>query len=138
MITVIALIIGIVLATAFLLWTRGQADGGRRVYAIGLGVTALIYVAFALIGGASGRSLALEGAGVLLYGAVAWLGFRASAALLALGWALHVVWDVALHLQGAGAVYTPGWYPWGCVSFDLMVAGAVLVTVDAKSPGGSI
>ena len=63
---------------------------------------------------------------MLLYGAAAWLGFRVSAAVLALGWAMHVVWDVALHLQGAGAGYTPFWYPWGCVSFDLMVAGAVL------------
>ena len=39
---------------------------------------------------------------------------------------MHPVWDVALHLTGTGAGYTPDWYPWGCVSFDLMVAGAVL------------
>jgi hypothetical protein len=124
--TLIALVVGIVLAFAFLLWTRAQPDAGRRLYAIGLVVTALIYVAFALIGGGSARSLALEAVGVLLYGGAAWLGFRKSAALLALGWAMHVVWDVSLHLQGAGAGYTPDWYPWGCISFDLMVAGAVL------------
>jgi hypothetical protein len=124
--TLIALVVGIALAFAFLVWTRSQPDGGRRVYTIGLVVTALIYLVFALVGRASGRSLGLEALGVLLYGAAAWLGFRRSAALLALGWAMHVVWDVALHLQGAGAAYTPDWYPWGCVSFDLMVAGAVL------------
>jgi hypothetical protein len=128
MITVIALIVGIILATPFLLWTRAQPDAGMRLYAVGLGVTALIYFVFALFGAAGGRSLVLEAAGVLLYGAAAWLGFRVSAAVLALGWAMHVVWDVALHLQGAGAGYTPFWYPWGCVSFDLMVAGAVLAT----------
>ncbi|HET6577465.1 MAG TPA: DUF6010 family protein [Gemmatimonadales bacterium] len=130
MITLIALLVGILLAFAFLMWTRAQPDAGRRLYAIGLVVTALIYVVFALIGRAGARSLALEALGVLLYGSAAWVGFRWSAVLLALGWAMHVVWDVALHLQGAGAGYTPDWYPWGCLSFDLMVAGAAL-TVGA-------
>jgi hypothetical protein len=129
-IVLIALVVGIALAFAFLVWTRRQPDAGRRVYTIGLTVTALIYVIFALAGRGSARSVALEALGVLLYGALAWVGFHKSAALLALGWAMHVVWDVALHLQGAGAAYTPDWYPWVCVSFDLMVAGAVL-TVGA-------
>ena len=126
MITVIALVVGIVLASAYLFWTRAQPDAGRRLYTIGLVVTPLIYFVFALVGRASARSLALEASGVLLYGAGAWIGFRWSATVPALGWALHVVWDVALHLQGAGALYTPDWYPWGCASFDLMVGGAVL------------
>ena len=133
MITLIPLVVGIILAFVFLTWTRKQPDAGRRIYAIGLGVTALIYFGFALVGRAGARSLALEGLGVLLYGAAAWVGFRRSAALLALGWAMHVVWDVALHLQGAGAGYTPDWYPWGCLSFDLVVAGAVL-TIPRSSP----
>ena len=130
MITVIALIVGAALAFAFLIWTRAQPDAGRRLYAIGLFVTALIYLAFALAGGADRHSLGVEVLGVLLYGVVAWLGFRMSGALLAIGWAMHPVWDVALHLQNPGAAYTPGWYPWGCVSFDLMVAGAVFVAVS--------
>ena len=77
-ITVGALIVGAVLAIPFLLWTRSQPDAGMRFYALGLGVTALIYVVFALIGGASGRSLGLEAIGVLLYGGAAWLGFRSA------------------------------------------------------------
>ncbi len=128
--TVIALVVGIALAFAFVLWTSKQPDGGRRLYTIGLIVTALIYLVFPLIGRGSARSVALEALGVLLYGGAAWLGFRKSATLLALGWAMHVVWDVGLHLHGAGAAYTPDWYPWGCLSFDLVVAGAVL-TVGA-------
>ena len=95
----------------------------------------LIYFAFALVGGPSARSLALEAVGVLLYGGAAWLGFRKSTALLALGWAMHPVWDVALHLTGAGAVYTPDWYPWGCVSFDMIVAGAVFVAGAPRTAG---
>jgi uncharacterized protein DUF6010 len=126
MITLIELLVGIVLAFAFVMWTRAQPDAGRLFYAIGLVVTPLIYFVFALIGRAGARSLALEAAGVLLYGAAAWIGFRKSATLLALGWALHVMWDVGLHLQGTGAGYTPDWYPWGCGSFDLIVGGAVL------------
>jgi hypothetical protein len=126
--TVIELIVGMVLAFGFLLWTRAQPDAGRRLYAIGLLVTALIYVAFPVIGGADSRSLGLEAVGLLLYGAAAWIGFRKSIGLLALGWAMHSVWDVALHLQGAGAAYTPDWYPWGCTSFDLVVGGAVFVS----------
>ncbi len=128
---VIALVVGVALSFAFLVWTSKQPDGGWRFYTIGLVVTALIYLVFALVGRGDARSLGLEALGVLLYGGAAWLGFRKSAVLLALGWAMHVVWDVTLHLHGAGAAYTPDWYPWGCVSFDLVVAGAVL-TVGAK------
>ena len=136
MITAIALVVGAVLAFGFLMWTRAQPDGGRRLYAIGLAVTALLYVLFALIGRGSAQSLALEAVGVLLYGGAAWLGFRQSGALLALGWAMHPVWDVALHLTGAGAGYTPDWYPWGCVSFDLIVAGAVLTAGAPRRADG--
>ncbi len=135
-ITVVALIVGVALATPFLLWTRRQPDAGMPFYAIGLGVTALIYVAFALIGGASGRSLGVEAVGALLYGGIGWIGFRKATAVLALGWALHPVWDVALHLTGTGTGYTPSWYPWGCVSFDLMVAGAVLTAARAARSSG--
>ena len=124
----IALLVGIVLAFGFLLWTRAQPDGGHRLYFIGLLVTALIYVIFPIVGGGSARSLGLEATGLVLYGALAWAGYRRSAAILGLGWALHVLWDVSLHLQGAGAAYTPDWYPWGCLSFDLVVGGAVFVT----------
>ena len=41
MITLIALVVGIVLAFGLLAWTRAQPDAGRRFYAIGLAVTAL-------------------------------------------------------------------------------------------------
>jgi hypothetical protein len=133
----IALLVGIVFAFGFLRWTRAQPDGGRWIYTIGLVVTALIYVAFPVIGGGGARALGLEAVGLLLYGALAWAGYRRSATVLALGWALHVLWDVSLHLQGAGAMYTPDWYPWACLSFDLVVAGAVLVTAPSRAATAS-
>ena len=128
--TTLALILGTALALVFVRLARRYPAGGEmRIYAVGLVVTALVYVIFGAVGGAGARWLALEILGVVVYGAAAWAGFRGRHWLLAVGWALHVVWDVALHLRGAGAEYTPPWYPWSCVSFDLVIAVAVLVSV---------
>ena len=125
----VALLLGAVSALAFVfLARRYPPQRERRLYAVGLVIAALIYVAFAAAGGAGARQLALEGLGVLLYGAAAWGGLRGRPWLLALGWAAHVAWDVLLHMGGAGAEYAPHWYPWLCVSFDLVVAGAVLAS----------
>ena len=126
-ITLMPLVVGIVLAFAFL--TLDTKTTGRRASHLRNRARSYRTHLFRLrVGRPRGRTVprAWRPLGVLLYGAAAWVGFRRSAALLALGWAMHVVWDVALHLQGAGAEYTPGWYPWGCLSFDLVVAGAVL------------
>ena len=125
----IALLVGAALSLAFVNLARRYPPGRERhVYAVGLVVTALIYVVFGVAGGAGARWLALEILGVLLYGAAAWAGLRGRPWLLAVGWAAHVAWDVLLHLSGAGSEYTPHWYPWLCVSFDLVVAGAVLAS----------
>jgi Family of unknown function (DUF6010) len=127
LIPVIALLLGTALALALVGLARGYPPGReRRVYAVGLVAAALVYVGFSAAGGAGARWLALEVLGVLLYGAAAWAGLRGRTRLLATGWAAHVGWDVLLHLSGAGAEYTPRWYPWLCVSFDLVMAGAVL------------
>lgn len=126
---IIALVVGTVLSLALVGLARRYPPGRERlVYAVGLVITALIYVGFGVVGGASAQWLALEGLGVLLYGAAAWGGLRGRPWLLAIGWAAHVAWDVLLHLSGAGAEYTPHWYPWTCVSFDLIIAGAVLAS----------
>ena len=128
MATMLALILGTVLSLVLVRLARTYPPvGERRVYAVGLVVTALIYVIFGVVGGASARWLALESLGVVIYGVAAWAGLRGWHSLLAAGWAIHVAWDLALHLRGAGAEYTPPWYPWSCVSFDLVIAVAVLV-----------
>lgn len=128
-IPMVALLLGAVLSLALVGMARRHPPGReRRVYAVGLVITALIYVVFGAAGGASARWLALEILSVLLYGAAAWGGLRGRPWLLAAGWAAHVAWDVPLHMSGAGSEYTPGWYPWLCVSFDLVVAGAVLAS----------
>jgi uncharacterized protein DUF6010 len=98
-----------------------RRDTSLSLYALGLAIAAVIYVAFALVGPANGTWLAVETLGVARYGAAAWVG-RGSPVVLGIGWAAHAAWDVLLHLGGAGALYTPGWYPWACVGFDLVVA----------------
>lgn len=129
MIPVIALLLGAALALALVGLARKYPPGSeRRVYAVGLLIAALVYVGFAVAGGASSQRLALECLGVILYGAAAWGGLRGRSWLLAAGWAAHVGWDVLLHLSGAGSEYTPHWYPWLCVSFDLVIAGAVFAS----------
>ncbi len=108
-----------------LLTRRLETARAHRIYAIGLVVAAVVYVAFALAGRADARWIAFEVAGVALYGLVAWLGWR-SPAVLALGWATHTIWDLALHLAGSGGAFTPDWYPWLCLGFDLAIAGDVM------------
>ena len=129
MIPTVAFLLGAVLALALVGLALMYRPGGEmRVYAVGLAMAALVYVVFGAAGGASARWLSLELLGVLLYGAAAWGGLRGRRWLLAAGWAAHIAWDVLLHLSGGGSEYTPHWYPWLCVSFDLVMAGAVLAS----------
>ena len=130
---VLPLLAGLVLALALVAWARPMSPTrATRVYATGLVVAALIYVAFALAGGAEARELAMEAIGVLLYGGLAWFGLRYWPPAIALGWAAHVAWDVLLHLDGSGAGYTPDFYPWVCVSFDLVLAAAILAQKTSR------
>jgi hypothetical protein len=93
-----------------------------RLLAFGLLVAALIYPVWVLASRATDWLL-LESAGVVLFGAIAWLGVRNSLWLV-LGWAAHVGWDAGLHLDRQSVI--PFWYPLLCVGFDLVVAGFLL------------
>lgn len=119
------LLAGVPLALGLVGYARHRPSRGDRPYAIGLFVAAAVYVAFAATGGAHGRWLVIEIAGVALFGAAAYAGLRRRPLILAVGWAAHVVWDLALHGSGPGAGYTPEWYPWLCVSFDAVIAAAI-------------
>ena len=137
----LSLIAGAMLAFPLVYVARRRSpERALRIYAIGLVVAALIYVGFAMVGGASTRWVAFEIAGLIGFGVVAWIGVRRRAALLAAGWGAHVLWDVLLHLGDApGAGYTPAAYPWLCLSFDVIVAGAVLMQphrVHARDSSG--
>ena len=121
----IPILVGAVLGGLFALLARRQGDTGElRLLALGLVVTALIYVGLALAA-TDGRWLVVEAAGLALFAGLAWLGVQSARWWLALGWAAHVGWDVGLHLDRAQPL-VGAWYPLFCVGFDLIVAGFLL------------
>jgi len=119
--TLIEIAIGICLAIGFILIVRRSRTYTRekRLFAIGLVVTALIYVGLGLFSG-SLRWILIELAGVPIYAVFAWLGLRKSGWWLAAGWALHPLWDAGLHDYSTH--FVPHWYIYGCIGFDLLVA----------------
>ncbi|HET9985909.1 MAG TPA: DUF6010 family protein [Longimicrobiales bacterium] len=113
-------------ALVFAMVVRAVAREPERRYAVALLVAALLYVLFAALG-QSASGLAVEAAGVVAFGGLALLGLRRRAPLLvAAAWALHPVWDVALHTAGAGAAYTPRGYMAACIGFDLVLAALIV------------
>jgi hypothetical protein len=123
----LSVLAGVVLALGTVFVTRRRRPAtAHQIFAIGLVVAAFLYVVFALAGRAGPGWIGLELVGVGLYGSLAWLGFRRWPWVLALGWAAHVAWDLALHVRGAGAAFTPAWYPWLCLGLDVPVAIGVI------------
>jgi hypothetical protein len=103
-----------------------RRDPARR-HAMALAVTAMLYVVFAAAGG-SGSGVGIELAGVAVFGGVAAVGLRLRMPwVLALGWALHPLWDVALHTAGEGFLYTPIGYVPACIGFDLVLAALIVL-----------
>ncbi|HUQ33023.1 MAG TPA: DUF6010 family protein [Pyrinomonadaceae bacterium] len=121
----IQLVIGALVAVLFILLVRSLFAGTRalNVYALSLVITALIYVAFALRGGAGNSQLWLELAGVALFTSCAVQGRKVPLFLVA-GWAGHSLWDLILHklMDGRGVPY---WYPLACLGFDMVVAAYI-------------
>ena len=104
---------------------RGSERRERYILAQGLVIAAVIYVVFAAIWGDL-RWIGIEVLGVVGYGVLAWLGLRHSPYWIALGWAAHPLWDVALHFMGPGQHIVPAWYAIACVSFDILVGAAIV------------
>jgi hypothetical protein len=117
---------GAVLAAVGLGLSRFTRDVvGRALLAFVLVVAAVLYIVFAAVAGESVGWLTAEAAGVALYGTAAVLGVRGSYWWLVAGWALHPVWDIALHYVGPGAAFAPTSYTVACLGFDLVVAAAI-------------
>lgn len=124
---------GLILAFLFVSIARGRGRSSARPFAVALIVAAILYVAFAAAFGGSPAWIGLETLGVAIFAAVAWIGLQRSLLLLAAGWTAHVVWDLALHLDGPGATYTPAYYVWLCLGFDLVIAGACVMLERRRS-----
>ncbi|MFK8186044.1 MAG: DUF6010 family protein [Phormidesmis sp.] len=115
------LVMGWALALLFINVARLNPDMEQSVLAAGLIIAATAYLMMASFTG-SPAWLALEGAGLMIYGLAAILGIFVSPWWLAAGWLAHPVWDIAFHWLGAGALFVPSAYVIICLSFDIMVA----------------
>ena len=132
---------GAVNGAIFVLIAVAAARFTRRILAAVLVVAGSFYGYFALDAQAGASWLAAELAGVGIYGYAAFRGLRGSAWWLVGGWALHPVWDVAVHYAGPGRAFAPEWYTISCLTYDLMVAGVAAIAIlvgthltDAPSP----
>jgi hypothetical protein len=120
-----ALLAGAVGGAAFVAAAHALPRRTRGILVAGLFVAALFYVYFAATARASPGWLAVELAGVAVYGGMALGGRRGSLWWIAAGWALHPLWDVTLHYVGPGRVFAPAWYTTLCLTWDLVVAAYV-------------
>ncbi|MCB0128820.1 MAG: hypothetical protein KDE58_41425 [Caldilineaceae bacterium] len=126
MLYTIWLLLGILLAVLFVWVARRRGPQREPTFlALGLIVAAIIYVGFALIWGNT-QWVATEVGGLLLYTLFVWLAQRHSLIWLAVGWAVHPLWDFGLHWLGQGHTVAPEWYVFACLSFDVVVAGYMI------------
>ncbi|HRW07099.1 MAG TPA: hypothetical protein P5121_18475 [Caldilineaceae bacterium] len=137
MLYTIWLLIGILLAT-FFLWVARSRGLQREpmILALGLIVAAIIYVGFALVWGNT-QWVAIEIGGLLLYTVFVLLAQRHNLVWLAVGWAVHPLWDIGLHWLGQGHTVAPEWYIFACLSFDLVVAGYMVTRLNRWKPNAS-
>jgi hypothetical protein len=128
----LSILAGVVLALGTVFLTRKLRPAtAPQVFAIGLVATAFVYVALALAGRAGARWIGVELIGVALWRrCMARLPTMAVAPRVGMGGARRL--GPGVHLRGAGAAFTPAWYPWLCLGFDLPIAIAVIAQGRAK------
>ena len=111
---------------------------GRTLLATVLFAAAGAYFGFAVVAPVSRIWLLIELLQCIAFGTIGLIGWRGSAKWLALGWALHPIWDFGLHAVGPGG-FAPWTYAIACISFDWVVAAYILIryrgaNVQAPSP----
>lgn len=94
----------------------------RWLWSVSLVGAALVYVVAAAIRADRSSELLVEVVGATTFGLVAVAGWRVSAAVLAVGWAAHALWDLLLP-RFIETDFIPTWYVVACMGFDLVVAG---------------
>ncbi len=121
----IEVILGLLAAIVSILVIRQiYPNKDHAFWRAGLVIAAVIYVGFYFFGG-SIQWILTELGGVALYLGFAILSKRYSLLFLALGWEVHVLWDVLLH-AGGEPTFVPAWYPGVCLGFDIAIAGYVV------------
>lgn len=110
---------------------RGAVGLPRRLLALFLSGMPLIYLANWLRHGGAPGWLGVELAGLGLFAAIAWLGWRGKAWWVVAGLAAHAVWDAA-HLEGVA--FVPHWYAIGCAVVDIGLSGYAAAVCLRSSP----
>jgi hypothetical protein len=111
---------------AFLLSRFVKDIAGRTLLATVLFAAAGAYFGFAVVAPVSRVWLLIELLQCIAFGTMGLLGWRGSAKWLALGWALHPVWDFGVHYAGPGT-FAPWTYAIACLSFDWVVAAYIFI-----------
>ena len=115
------LVIGAVVAVVVLRLAHFATEPGDQVVlGLVLAYTAAIYPGAALANDQR-RWLGIEAGVSVVMLAIAWLGLWASPLWLALGYALHGVWDAVHHPRLIQTRIVP-WFPPASAAFDLVVA----------------
>lgn len=73
--------------------------------------------------------LAIELAGIAVYGAIGARGLKGSPWWLVAGWLAHPLWDIALHYTGPGRAFAPVDYTVPCLTYDVAVAVIVAIAI---------
>ena len=127
--TALWLVLGLFFGAVLIMHARKyRAKGEKIILSKALIAAAIIYVLFAIIWGNT-TWVVIEIIGVPIYGLFAWAAIRYSVYWLAIGWFLHPLWDVYLHLLGPGNLVAPEWYAVACITFDILIAGYILYRV---------
>lgn len=106
----------------------------RQILFTVLVFAAAMYVVF-WIPVASPEWLAVEIAGIAIYGAIGYRGLKGSMWWLVAGWLAHPVWDIAIHYFGPGRAFAPVDYTVPCLTYDVMVAAILAVRLAvSRSP----
>ena len=121
-------------AVAFLLSRFAKDIAGRAFLVILLFTAAGAYFGFAVVGQAGLLWLLIELSHIIGFGVMGLLGLRGSPYWIAAGWALHPVWDIALHYIGPGKAFAPQPYAIACASFDWVVAAFVVLAYGLIGP----
>ncbi|HEU4507649.1 MAG TPA: DUF6010 family protein [Pyrinomonadaceae bacterium] len=106
---------------------------GRTLLATVLFAAAGAYFGFAFQPGVSRLWVLIELLQGIAFGTLGLYGWRGPARWLALGWALHPLWDFPLHYIGPGRTFAPWTYALACISFDWVVAAYIFIAYRNKS-----
>ena len=112
---------------AFLLSKFASDIAGRTLLATVLFAAAGAYLGFAFEQSLLRPWVLVELLQCIAFGTLGLYGWRGNAKWLALGWALHPIWDFVLHYIGPGRSFAPWSYAIACITFDWVVAAYIFI-----------